>query len=345
MLLSAAMIDDVIGLIMASVVGQVTQSDKEHSTGLAWTILKPVVASIGITLLTPAISRFILAPIYCKVFKRLSDRRRKFRAGLLVALVTILSALLAISDYTGTSMLFGAYVAGCVLCYLDSSAKALREDEGDQDLTFERVFAEYIAPSNERIFVPMFFATIGAAIPFVPLFRPTILWKGILYSGLMFVCKFVTGICIVFWEALPRVNRVGFRRRNPGKKAIETTIEKPSAVAKKDLAEDSGGQHDDSNTAPTHLQVSTPSLSLRWQVYPALLIAFAMVSRGEIALIIAQIGRSTLGDDGFLVVIWAVVICTLLGPLLTGLLVRFHADELGGGVWGGDSIHDDSIGI
>jgi len=102
---------------------------------------------------------------------------------------------------------------------------------------------------------------------------------------------------------------------------------------------------------------------------PVLLLSFAMVTRGEIGFLIASLSLSsrtltfsssnmsspdvvsdgTLGEDLFLVLIWAVVLCTLVGPIVVGVVVKkirrlVRANEVGGeemsavsrslGVWG-----------
>ncbi|KAF3924051.1 hypothetical protein ABW21_db0207634 [Orbilia brochopaga] len=74
-----------------------------------------------------------------------------------------------------------------------------------------------------------------------------------------------------------------------------------------------------------------PAISL----YPALILGLAMVARGEISFLIASIASanaiftspgdadsSSVNDDVFVIVVWAAVICTVVGPLGVGLLVR-----------------------
>lgn len=51
----------------------------------------------------------------------------------------------------------------------------------------------------------------------------------------------------------------------------------------------------------------------------------AMVARGEIGLLIIQLGlndTSFLSEEAFLVSIWAIVLNTILGPLSVGLLLN-----------------------
>lgn len=55
----------------------------------------------------------------------------------------------------------------------------------------------------------------------------------------------------------------------------------------------------------------------------------AMVARGEIGLLIIQIGLNQttfLSEEAFLVAIWAIVLNTIIGPVLVGLLLK-RADQ------------------
>jgi Kef-type K+ transport system membrane component KefB len=71
----------------------------------------------------------------------------------------------------------------------------------------------------------------------------------------------------------------------------------------------------------------------------ALLVGFAMISRGEIGFLIASLSQSSgtltlrqqngsgsgtisSGEEIFLVIVWAVVICTIAGPIGVGIVVR-----------------------
>jgi Kef-type K+ transport system membrane component KefB len=67
-------------------------------------------------------------------------------------------------------------------------------------------------------------------------------------------------------------------------------------------------------------------------LYPPFILGLAMVARGEVGYLIASIaesqgifssGSSSEGSsDIYLVVIWAISLCTLIGPILVGTLVR-----------------------
>ena len=72
----------------------------------------------------------------------------------------------------------------------------------------------------------------------------------------------------------------------------------------------------------------------------AIMVAFAMVARGEIGFLIASLSRSSgtltlvqngvtvdssTGEDVFLVIVWAVMLCTIIGPVVVGSIMRRHA--------------------
>jgi hypothetical protein len=55
---------------------------------------------------------------------------------------------------------------------------------------------------------------------------------------------------------------------------------------------------------------------------PGLLLGMAMVARGEIGLLIVEIGynnTSYVSSDGFITAIWAILLNTIIGPIFVGL--------------------------
>ena len=84
-----------------------------------------------------------------------------------------------------------------------------------------------------------------------------------------------------------------------------------------------------------HPQLISPPPLKPVSLYAPAILASAMVARGEIGFLISALAQSNGVFDGsstaastasdselFLVVTWAIVLCTLLGPLCTGSLVR-----------------------
>ena len=286
-----------MGLIMASVVSQVTVPAKGKGPRLAWTILRPIVASGGMAIIAPPVAAWILLPCLRFVYHR--TPRLGGQGPALLLLLLILAAFMTISNYTGSSMLFGAYAAGCVLRFLDEQLI----ETGVQ--SFELTFKEFIAPLNKYLFVPLFFAVIGTAVPFTSLWTPSILWKGAVYSVLMWFGKAVTGLCVLLWR---------------GKEGLSTVTGEVNVALGNTTANDHGNIH-----IPEESQLrKDASFFSQERVYPALFISLAMVSRGEIALLIVQLGRPVLSEDLFLIVMWAIVVCTFVGALSTGFLVHRH---------------------
>lgn len=76
---------------------------------------------------------------------------------------------------------------------------------------------------------------------------------------------------------------------------------------------------------------------------PAFFMGSAMVARGEIGLLIAQIakngsehesnGEGLLNDEAFLVCIWAILLCTLVGPISVGFVIRWWGLRVSSGIW------------
>jgi hypothetical protein len=68
-----------------------------------------------------------------------------------------------------------------------------------------------------------------------------------------------------------------------------------------------------------------------------LLLGSAMVARGEIGLLIIEIGfneTSYVSEDAFITGVWAILLNTIIGPMAVGLLVKFYGKRIGEGEWG-----------
>ncbi|KAK2784493.1 hypothetical protein FQN53_008483 [Emmonsiellopsis sp. PD_33] len=131
-------------------------------------------------------------------------------------------------------------------------------------------------------------------------------------------------------------------------------------------------QHDPSNKT----SAMTESPLKKWprprSLYPASILGMAMVARGEIGFLISSLGESSgiftgqpMGagsggddDDGqeaaasdiYLVVTWAIMLCTVIGPVTVGMLVRRvkrlqEQHDKGRGHDGGREGVDDPLGI
>jgi Kef-type K+ transport system membrane component KefB len=195
-LVSAAVIDDVSGLVMSSVIGELGTLETSSNVNLGWLIGRPILASLLMAVLTPVLTKYVLAPFFRRYieyrFARYDHRSNIF------LMVLVLSAFISIAAYSGTSVLFGAFLAGSFLTYLPSKHPegpfvVLTREEGEQNddksPTFVHTFQLYCADVQKYLMEPLFFASIGFAIPFLDLWTGETVWKGIVYSLLMLFAK------------------------------------------------------------------------------------------------------------------------------------------------------------
>lgn len=62
-----------------------------------------------------------------------------------------------------------------------------------------------------------------------------------------------------------------------------------------------------------------------------------MVARGEIGLLIIEVGyneTSYVSQDGFITAVWAILLNTIIGPVIVGNLVKYRGKKIGEGEWG-----------
>jgi Kef-type K+ transport system membrane component KefB len=113
-------------------------------------------------------------------------------------MVLVLSAFITIAAYAGTSVLFGAFLAGTFLTYLPSKhpdgpfvvmSREEGEREADKSPTFVHTFERYLLDVQKYLMEPLFFASVGFAIPFLKLWTGKRIWRGIVYSLLMAFAK------------------------------------------------------------------------------------------------------------------------------------------------------------
>ncbi|KAK1818343.1 hypothetical protein LTR12_007257 [Friedmanniomyces endolithicus] len=274
-LVSAALIDDVSGLVMSSVIQSLGSVSDGGSVNLGWLISRPIVASIAMTIVTPVLA--------------------------------------SIAAYAGTSVLFGGFLAGVLLTYLpsarnDNTPAKQCESQGEQQEaelpSFVETFEHYVQDVQRYVLEPLFFASIGFAIPFLDLWTGSAVWHGVVYTLLMIVAKLVVGVWIPLWAAL-----------SPPSKAVEHDGEARTSVAA-------------SRTRNSRVKAA---------VSPGCLLGMAMVARGEIGLLIIQIGFNSttyLSQAAFVTGIWAILLNTIIGPIAAGILVKYRGKVIGEGVWG-----------
>ena len=322
-LVSAAVIDDVTGLVMSSVIHDLGGISSGANVNLGWLIGRPIVASAAMAILTPLLTKYVFAPIFRKFLER---RFAKFdHLSNITLMILVLCAFISIAAYAGTSILFGAFLAGAFLTYipskhLDGPFVVMSREEGerrkDKSPTFVHTFEYYCLDAQKYVLEPLFFASIGFAIPFLDLWTGEAIWKGFVYTLLMLLAKFIVGIWIPIWSAI---------KHDPNQ-------------ADEERQQQSAGE-DGHPLEKTLSSANSPSrkAALKSSMSPALLLGMAMVARGEIGLLIVEIGynnTSYVSSDGFITAIWAILLNTIIGPIFVGVLIKMKGDDIGKGPWG-----------
>ncbi|KAL1728513.1 Sodium/hydrogen exchanger family-domain-containing protein [Schizophyllum commune] len=304
-LMSAALLDDVVGLVIAAIIVQL--ADNGSAGMVPWyVIVRPILVSLAFAGGVPALAYAVRA-----VVPEALSRRPSFCSppAQLLLLVAVLSGVVAGANYAGTSELFGAYLAGIFLSILFETAIPTSDNESvtstasptEVHPTLE-AYEVLVAPVQNRLLAPLFFASVGAALPIRSLGRvegsSAVIWKGVVFSILMVLCKAVVGVWMLIWPDTAGGRGWFGSRRGPSPR------------------------HEDQEE---HTRSEKDARKSRW--WSAALLGMAMIPRGEIALIVAQLARPLLSPDGegdsepFAVVIWAILVTTVGGALGIGFML------------------------
>lgn len=215
------------------------------------------------------------------------------------------------------------------------------------------VFHRYYYQPLQRVLKPFFFASIGFSVPITRMFSGPVVWKGIVYTVLMFVSKFVCGFWLMRLPGLPskilRFTKSSKDNASLAEKRANAeasrTGDAPEAVQRDQPSENTATAVSSKEDAPPQsnegravasrsrskvkIERSAPeSTSKPLSLYPGCVLGCAMVARGEIGFLISALAESNgiYGDEAggpiFLVVTWAIMLCTIIGPVLVGILVR-----------------------
>ncbi|KAI1608208.1 Sodium/hydrogen exchanger family-domain-containing protein [Exophiala viscosa] len=389
-LTTAAMLDDVVGLVMVQVIANLGSGDSAiHASN----ILRPILVSAGFAIVVPVFCKFVLKPIMVRPAlgkvrtSKLLERVVNASTLSFLLSTTLLVGLVSAASYAGTSTLFAAYLAGAAISWVDEMAatlpaqkqfsqphpnlkssshepaplagsdssavdrSALPHGPGTtvaneyEDLAVDPVdssrlptpppekvtdaeehaapttsvdvsnsteperssicmYSRYYAPAVEHILKPLFFASIGFSIPISRMFRASIVWRGLIYAILMCVGK----VCCGFWlvRFSPQMGTPSTKNKDKTKSTRQKSWPRPKSL------------------------------------YPAAILGCAMVARGEIGFLISAVAAtngifstansrddkedSTEGasstSDIYLIVTWAILLCTIIGPVSLGFLAK-----------------------
>ncbi|GAA5876051.1 hypothetical protein JCM16303_007004 [Sporobolomyces ruberrimus] len=340
----AALVDDIIALVLLSVISSLAG---DEGTSLGWTIGRPIVASVAMCLVSPLVILYVLRPFF-KLRKVATWVDRGGKAVKLFLGVAVLSAYLAIAYYAGTTVLLGAFLAGVTLPFLSPSSST------SSSPTFEQVYEHYLVPLQTYLLVPFFFGSIGYSIPFLELWKGRIIWKGIVYSILMTLGKILVGVTVVVNDGL--FGGRGKEREGEGGRGGELE-EKEEGKGTRNVSNTFAERSRPFSTPTPTLSTSSTTVveddtkrqndrkqSFVKETLPAAsFLGLALIARGEIGILVLQVAynantsssnasSSVLSTEPYLVAIWAVLICTIVGPVGFARLVKIRE---GTGPWDG----------
>lgn len=242
--LGAAVLDDLIGLIILTVVSDLVAGDAVTTVG----VIRTSGLALGFVAIALAVGSFAVPPIF-----RVVDRLQSTGALGLVALAFAL-VMATVAEVSGSAMIVGALAAGLVL------------HDTPQRPDIERSITQL-----GYLFVPIFFAVIGASVDLRALADPRSLKVGAILTAVGVAGKLMSGFALRNFEG----NR--------------------------------------------------------------LLIGVAMIPRGEVGLIFAQVGLTTgaIAAGEFGAIMLMVVATTLITPPWLSALTRTKAPRAATGVFDG----------
>jgi Kef-type K+ transport system membrane component KefB len=174
--LGAAVVDDIIGLVLLTVVGTLAGGGELSFLGLGRIIL----TAFGFVILAIVIGSY-LAPMLIRAIDRIGMKR-----GLFFASIVFAFALAYIASRVGSAIIIGSFAAGLVL------ARTHRGKEIEREVH-----------DVAQFFIPIFFVVVGAAIdlrsinPFDPDAR-RFLWIGLALTAIGVAGKVAAGF--VVWQ-------------------------------------------------------------------------------------------------------------------------------------------------
>ena len=376
-LTSAAMLDDVFGLVMVQVVSSVGSTTQPSTSKIAAAVLRPIFVSVAFALLVPQILRYTLRLVLRVLTrgtqpsqKHLLDKLNNDSSVSLLLQSSLLIGIVTAASFAGTSTLFASYVAGASLNWLEHApggAISTQPSATPGIMSNKAIFDKYFKPPLERVLKPFFYASVGFAIPITEMFDDAILWRGIVYTALMIIGKLACGCWLIrfpWYETMPgrkfvrpvitsfnemrnrvaklhcqltqrRHQQSGSARICAGTQELQSLRPTRSCLSLPARAYASGDFHHPvsvraSSCPPLHVKSRYRASSIvensrkPQTLYPASILGLAMVSRGEIGFLISSLSFTAhvIDKNIFLVVTWAIMLCTIVGPIGVGLVVK-----------------------
>jgi Kef-type K+ transport system membrane component KefB len=180
--LGAAVVDDIIGLVLLTVVGTLAGGGTLTVVGVG----KIIAIAFGFVVLAILIGSK-LAPMLIRAIDRIEMKRGLFFASVVFAFV-----LAYIAQKVGSAIIIGSFAAGLVLARTNRGKEIERE-----------------VHDVAQFFIPIFFVVVGAAVdlrsinPFDPAARP-FFWIGLALTAIGVIGKVAAGY-VVWQKGLRRI--------------------------------------------------------------------------------------------------------------------------------------------
>jgi Kef-type K+ transport system membrane component KefB len=171
--LGAAVLDDVVGLIILTVVGTIVAGGDVSVGGIA----RITLIAVGFLVAALLLGRLLAPPLFRAV------ERIKTAGALGIIAVAFAFALAAFAVQAGSALIIGAFAAGLVL-----------------HRTEQREEIEHAATTFGYFFVPIFFASVGAAVDLRALATPSALLVGGALIVVGIVGKVVAGFAPIWFK-------------------------------------------------------------------------------------------------------------------------------------------------
>ena len=173
-LVGAAMMDDVVGLVMVNIVTTLGKGDIG-----GWVIARPIVASFGLLLVTLVLCPYVLRPIWCCMLTlvphtaqlhasvepktSLKNTATKLFCNIphlsFIMSTLVLIAFLTIASFIDASLLFAAFIAGGVVSFLWTVKDQQQHSETEAHDGPENMYKEYYKSAMDYVLVPFFFVS------------------------------------------------------------------------------------------------------------------------------------------------------------------------------------------
>jgi Kef-type K+ transport system membrane component KefB len=184
--LGAAIIDDIVGLIILAVVAKVVAGAEATIAGIATTTL----AAFGFVVLALVVGRLLVPPTFRLLARAGSEQT--------VAIMGVAAAFLVavLADRLGSALIIGAFTAGLVFA---STPHAQPIERGVVRLG--------------HFFVPMFFVSVGASVDARTFAEPRVLLIGGLLTAVAVAGKVAAGFAPVWFRGRKLVVGLGMMPR------------------------------------------------------------------------------------------------------------------------------------